>query len=178
MRDCDHHSMELILVSACLLGSPVRYNGSDASPGKSILDQWVQDGRVVSVCAEVAAGMPVPRPLAEIEHSLGGLRVLSAEARVLENSGRDVTKEFVLGANHALRIATERHIRLAVLKEGSPSCGVNFTYDGTFSGNEVPQLGVTAALLRKSGVYVFSENQLSEVTVMGFRLPTSPAGMV
>jgi uncharacterized protein YbbK (DUF523 family) len=167
--------MELILVSACLLGSPVRYNGSDASPRNSLLDQWVREGRVVSVCPEVAAGMPVPSPPAEIERGMGGLRVLSADARVRENSGKDVTNEFVAGAHHSLRIAAERHIRIAVLKEGSPSCGVNFTYDGSFSGTEVPQLGVTAALLRKSGLYVFSENQLSEAAEAIERLEAASA---
>ena len=167
--------MEFILVSACLLGSPVRYNGSDASLGKSLLDQWVRDGRVVSVCPEVAAGMPVPRPPAEIERGLGGLRVLGAEARVREDSGRDVTREFVAGAHHALRIASERRIRIAVLKEGSPSCGANFTYDGSFSGNQVPQSGVTAALLREAGLSVFSENQLLEAAPAIDRLEAASA---
>lgn len=167
--------MELILVSACLLGSPVRYNGSDASPGKSLLDQWVWEVRVVSVCPEVAAGMPVPRPPAEIERGMGGLRVLSADARVREDSGRDVTTKFVACANHALRIAAERHIRIAVLKEGSPSCGVNFTYDRSFSGAEVQQLGVTAAPLRKSRLYVFSENHLSEAAEAIERLEATSA---
>lgn len=106
---------------------------------------------------------------------MGGLRVLRADARVRENSGKDVTNEYVAGAYHALRIAAERHIRIAVLKEGSQSCGVNFTYDGSFSGTEVPQLGVAAALLRKSGLYVFSENQLSKAAEAIERLEAASA---
>jgi uncharacterized protein YbbK (DUF523 family) len=48
------------------------------------------------------------------------------------------------------------------LKEGSPSCGTGYTYDGSFTGKKVVQPGVTAAGLREAGIRVFSEAQLQQ----------------
>lgn len=48
--------MQKVLVSSCLLGNPVRYNGSHASSDSTILDKWVREGRVISFCPELAAG--------------------------------------------------------------------------------------------------------------------------
>ena len=56
-----------VLVSACLLGEKVRYNGADAASGSRILEDWVREGRVVPFCPEVAGGLGVPRPPAEIQ---------------------------------------------------------------------------------------------------------------
>ncbi|MFZ2490208.1 MAG: 2-thiouracil desulfurase family protein, partial [Thermoanaerobaculia bacterium] len=44
-----------VLVSACLLGAPVRYDGRDKKSGDPILERWIEEGRVVSVCPEVLA---------------------------------------------------------------------------------------------------------------------------
>lgn len=153
--------MHRILVSACLLGHPVRYNGLDKKTDDDHLRRWVEDGRVVSVCPEVAGGLPVPRPPAEIAGGAGGAGVLAGRARVIALTGADVTSAFVLGADHALAKAAEHGIRVAVLKEGSPSCGSSYSYDGTFSGARVPAPGVTAARLLAAGIRVFSEHELA-----------------
>ena len=150
-----------ILVSACLLGHPVRYNGLDKKTDDDHLRRWVEEGRVVSVCPEVAGGLPVPRPPAEIAGGGGGAAVLSGEARVIALTGADVTLEFVHGADHALAKAAEHGIRVAVLKEGSPSCGSSYSYDGSFTGARVPVPGVTAARLAAAGLRVFSEHELA-----------------
>jgi len=150
-----------ILVSACLLGHPVRYNGLDKKTDDDHLRRWVEEGRVVSVCPEVAGGLPVPRPPAEIAGGTGGSAVLAGESRVIARTGADVTAEFVRGADHALAKATEHGIRVAVLKEGSPSCGSSYSYDGTFSGVRVPAPGVTTARLVAAGIRVFSEHELA-----------------
>ncbi|MNF07884.1 hypothetical protein D3C80_2081630 [compost metagenome] len=60
----------------------------------------------------------------------------------------------------ALALVRKHGIRIAVLKAGSPSCGNQLTYDGTFSGTKVAGEGVTTALLRREGVLVFSELEL------------------
>jgi len=145
--------VEKILVSACLLGSPVRYNGTDKKSNHPILQRWIDEGRVVSVCPEVLGGLGTPRPPAEIVH-VGGLR------RVTANTGRDVTSEFERGAAEALQQATRHGARVAILKEGSPSCGSTFVYDGTFTSARVDGAGVTTALLRAHGIRVFSEQAL------------------
>lgn len=150
-----------ILVSACLLGHPVRYNGQDKKTDDDHLHRWIAAGRVVSVCPEVAGGLPVPRPPAEIKGGGGGVAVLAGTAKVIARTGADVTAEFAHGADQALAKAAEHGIRVAVLKEGSPSCGSSYSYDGSFTGARVPVPGVTAARLMAAGIRVFSEHELA-----------------
>ena len=150
-----------ILVSACLLGHPVRYNGLDKKTDDDHLHRWIAEGRVVSVCPEVAGGLPVPRPPAEIVGGGGGVAVLAGTAKVIARTGADVTAEFTHGADQALAKAAEHGIRVAVLKEGSPSCGSSYSYDGSFTGARVPVPGVTAARLMAAGIRVFSEHELA-----------------
>ena len=145
--------MQKVLVSACLLGAPVRYNGTDKKTNDPILQRWIDEGRVVSVCPEVLGGLRTPRPPAEIVR-IDGLR------RVRADTGRDVTEEFDRGAADALEQAIRHGARVAILKEGSPSCGTTYVYDGTFTGTRVEGEGVTAALLRAYGIRVFSEVEL------------------
>lgn len=114
------------------------------------------------VCPEVAGGLPVPRPRSEIAGAAGGAKVLAGIAKVVDTTGRDVTAHFVSGAEKSLERAHEKNIRVAILKENSPSCGTHFNFDGTFSGRKVPNLGVTAARLQQAGIHVFSEHQLAE----------------
>ncbi|HEY9104198.1 DUF523 domain-containing protein [Chitinimonas sp.] len=154
--------MQYVLVSACLLGEPVRYNGQGKESGHPVLAQWRTEGRVVAVCPEVAGGLPTPRPPAEIRAGLGGLAVLRGEAPVLAKEGSDVTLAFVHGAEQALALARSKGIQLAVLKEGSPSCGSGYIYDGSYSGTRVVEQGVTAACLQAAGIAVFSELQWDE----------------
>jgi uncharacterized protein YbbK (DUF523 family) len=155
--------MEKILVSACLLGQPVRHNGAHKRSDDEILRRWIEEGRVVAVCPEIAGGLPVPRPAAEIVGGADGSRVLAGEVNVIDFNGRDVSPHFVSGANVALEAARANNIRIAILKEGSPSCGSGYTYDGTFTSTRVPDHhGVTAALLSDNGIRVFSEMQLAE----------------
>ena len=117
---------------------------------------------MVNFCTDLAGGFPVPRPPAEIEAGSGGDAVLDESARVLEDSGGDVTHYFRKGAELALQTARAHGVKLAILKEGSPSCGSGKIYDGTFSGGSVPDRGVTTALLERNGLRVFSEKQTEE----------------
>ncbi|MCA2230145.1 DUF523 domain-containing protein [Nonomuraea aurantiaca] len=157
--------MQRILVSACLMGRRVRYDGGAKTSVDALLAAWREEGRLVPFCPEVSGGLPVPRPAAEIEGGAGGAAVLSGEARVLASDGSDVTAEFVAGARAALEVARSSGIRVAVLKEGSPSCGALAVYDGTFGGRRVPGQGVTTALLEEHGVRVFTEDQIAEAAV-------------
>lgn len=150
--------MEYILVSACLLGQPVRYDGGSHGPFDR-LQQWQTEGRVVPLCPEVAGGLPTPRPPAEIPGG-SGRQVLSGRVPVLNIYGLDVTSAFRAGADTAVRLVGERKIRLAILKARSPSCGNQHNYDGSFSGTLIEGEGVTAAALRQAGVQVFNESQL------------------
>ncbi|KDN99266.1 DUF523 domain-containing protein [Pseudomonas donghuensis] len=150
--------MHKVLVSACLLGQPVRYDGR-ASGHPDLLQQWQAEGRVVPLCPEVAGGLPTPRPPAEIPGGQGAA-VLEGDGQVLTVTGEDVSAQFLAGAQLALALVRRHGIRIAVLKSGSPSCGNALTYDGTFSGTKVAGEGVTTALLRREGLQVFSELEL------------------
>jgi uncharacterized protein YbbK (DUF523 family) len=155
--------MEKILVSRCLLGHRVRYDGGASGPFDS-LQHWLDEGRVVPLCPEVAGGLPTPRPAAEIPGGQGA-RVLDGDAAVVTAEGEDVSAQFLSGAYQALALVREHGIRIAVLKANSPSCGNLLTYDGTFSGVKVRGEGVTAALLKRNGVRVFSELELAEAAL-------------
>jgi len=151
---------EKILVSACLLGRPVRYNGSAKTVTHPALDQWRREGRLVSICPELTAGFSVPRPPAEIAAGQSGEAVLLDGARVIEATGADVTDLYVAGAHAALDLAREHGCRFALLIDGSPSCGSRFIYDGAFAGRKHVGAGVTTAFLRKHGIEVFAETEI------------------
>lgn len=152
--------MDKILISACLLGRPVRYNGSDKLVESGLIDLWRKQGRIVALCPEVAAGFPTPRPPAEIEPGKQGDDVLAGEARIHEQTGADVTSQFRRGADIALATARSHDCRFALLTDGSPSCGTSFVYSGQFDGTPRPGKGVVAALLSENGIEVFAENQI------------------
>ena len=141
--------MQRILVSSCLIGRPVRYDGRAKTSESALLAQWREEGRLVSVCPEVSGGLPVPRPPAERRGST-----------VLTAAGADVTEYFRRGAELALATAQRYGIQMAVLKEGSPSCGSSRVYDGTFTGTSTPGAGLTTELLRSNGIRVFSEEEI------------------
>jgi uncharacterized protein YbbK (DUF523 family) len=150
--------MEKILVSRCLLGHPVRYDGGAHGPF-GLLERWQQEGRIVPLCPEVAGGLPTPRAAAEIAGGQGA-QVLDGHLPVLTLDGEDVTAAFAEAAEQALALVAKYGIRLALLKARSPSCGNRENYDGSFSGTRVAGEGVTAAALRRAGVRVFSEEEL------------------
>jgi uncharacterized protein YbbK (DUF523 family) len=152
--------VEKILVSACLLGAKVRYHGGDAACDHPVLRRWAREGRLVTVCPEQDGGLPTPRPPAEIVGAGGGGAVVARAAVVRTAAGVDVTEAYRRGAERALAVAREQGIRVAILKEGSPSCGSSTIYDGAFSGTRVAGAGVTAALLRANGIRVFNEQEL------------------
>ncbi len=145
-----------ILISACLLGQPVRYDGAGKAFEHPAISRWRSEGRLVTICPEMAAGMPVPRAPAEIENGACGLDVLEGRARVVENTGADVTQAFIDGARRALAFAQEHLCSYALLIDKSPSCGSLSIHDGTFSGITHAGHGVTAALLAEAGIAVFA----------------------
>lgn len=134
-----------VAISSCLLGEPVRYDGG-SKPVPEVIE-LAGKVRACRVCPEGAAGLPVPRPPAE-----------RVGERVVMLGGRDVTREFALGASSCLDRVRGAGATLAVLKEKSPSCGANVVYDGTYSGNLTPGQGVFAALLEKEGICVVTED--------------------
>jgi uncharacterized protein YbbK (DUF523 family) len=133
-----------ILVSACLLGVPCRYDGTGQADARVLA--IAKSRPMIPVCPEQLGGLPTPRPPAE-RH----------DTRVLTRDERDVTAAFARGAQEALRLAKLFSCRIAVLKANSPSCGSGQIYDGCFRGRLIPGDGLTAALLKEEGLTVLSE---------------------
>ncbi|MHB8158198.1 MAG: 2-thiouracil desulfurase family protein [Desulfocucumaceae bacterium] len=149
----------LILVSGCLAGVLCKYNGTYNDIPEII--QMVEGGMAIPVCPELLGGGAVPREPNEIVEG-DGHAVLDGKARVMTPSGLDCTGQFILGAEEVLKIAVKNNIKAAILKERSPSCGSGIVYDGTFTGRKVAGGGVTAALLQRSGIKVYSEYNFRE----------------
>lgn len=153
--------MNKLLISACLLGNPVRYDGRSKPQQHDGLADLVAQDRVIGFCPEVAGGLPIPRPPAEIQAG-DGSAVIAGEARVTTDDGSDVTACFVSGAQQALTLCQQHGIGVAVLTESSPSCGSGRIYDGSFNRIAIPGSGVTSALLMQHGIRVFSQLELDD----------------
>ena len=142
--------MKKILVSGCLNGQPIRYNRTSVDVESEIWDRWAAEGRLVPFCPELAAGFGIPRPPAEI---VGGdaSMVLIGTAAVKEDNGNDVSELFVKGAELAVERALAEGCALAVLTDGSPSCGTTYQYDGSFAGGTRPGLGRDGSAAARPG---------------------------
>ena len=135
-----------IIVSACLLGLPCRYDGK-SKPNKNII-ALSEKYDLIPVCPEMDGGLPTPRVPSERKGDI-----------VLMRDGRDVTANYKRGAEIALRACRDNFVDIAILKARSPSCGKGKIYDGSFSGKLVDGNGVTAELLINNGVTVITEEE-------------------
>ncbi len=135
-----------VLVSACLLGIPCRYDGK-SKPNDLVLAHN-QDFTYIPFCPECYGGLDTPRPPAEIQ----------ADGTVKTKEGVDVTAAYQKGAERAVSLCRDFKIDYAVLKSKSPACGVSSSYDGTFSHTLTARPGMAAAALQEAGIITFSED--------------------
>ena len=150
----------MIIVSACLLGENCKYSGGNNKSENVI--KYLEDKEYVLVCPEQLGGLSTPRNPSEIitDGNKDGNDVLNGCTKVLSNKGIDVTKNFIQGAEKTLKIAKENNVKTAILKAGSPSCGYKKIYDGTFLGNKIQGMGVTAAILNKENIALLDEDDI------------------
>ena len=148
------------LISACLVGEKVRYDGQHSLD--PLLKHLINQQRAIMICPEVSGGLNTPRLPAEI---VGGTAedVLNGLAKVIDQSGQDQTQAFIKGAQNTLALAQQHQISYVILKANSPSCGSRYIYDGTFSGNKILGNGITTALLKQHGFQVLDEIQFLEL---------------
>lgn len=139
------------LISACLLGIPCRWN-KKSKLNKKALNLFLR-GEAVVVCPEILAGLPTPRPACEIKGGDGN-DVLNGTARVVDKTGKDHSSKFIKGARKTLQQVKLNKVTQAILKSGSPSCGVKLIYSGNFNGKKKKGVGVTAAILKKGGIKI------------------------
>lgn len=148
----------MILVSACLLGKNVKYNGGN---NLCWLAKYIDHPKVAAICPETFGNLKAPRPPAEIIDG-SGEDVLQGNAKVQNKNGLDITEEFIDGARQALKIAQEQNAYAAILKARSPSCGVDLIYDGTFTGTTKQGNGVAATLLKQHNIKLYTEETITE----------------
>ena len=139
-----------ILVSSCLLGISCRYDGK-SKPSTEVL-ALAEKYNLVPVCPEIYGGLPTPRTPSE-----------RVGDKTLMRDGTDVTENYLRGANAALSLYRISGAHAALLKAKSPSCGVGEIYDGSFSGTLTARDGVTAELLKKEGIAVFTEAEITDM---------------
>lgn len=139
------------LISSCLVGINCKYNGSNTCNEK--LHTLMLSGQAIPVCPEVLGGLSIPREPCEI-----------VGEKVAGKSGQDYTRQFQDGADKTLQICRTLGISIAILQSRSPSCGYGKIYDGTFSGSFVEGNGITADLLSKNGILVYTESNWNEIT--------------
>ena len=141
-----------VLISACLLGDNVKYSGGNNLTPELVTLLEKYNVKIVKICPECFAGLSIPRVPSEIRGD-----------KVFSKDGRDITEEFLSGAEKTYQIAKRKQVDFAILKERSPSCGSSFIYDGSFSGKVIEGQGLTAKKLSKENIIVFSEENLEEI---------------
>jgi len=147
--------MGIKLISACLCGVNCKYNGKNNLKLNFI--NLLKLGEIIPVCPEQLGGLPTPRTPAEIIGG-SGQEVLAGKCRVITKEGSDVTDNFIRGAYETLKIAKAAQAEIAILKSRSPSCGIDYIYDGSFNKKLRKADGVTAALLKENGIKLLDED--------------------
>jgi uncharacterized protein YbbK (DUF523 family) len=145
--------MEKILISSCLLGQNVKYDGGNNSILENLFIQKLKNlNLLVPICPEVEGGLPIPRVPVELQGQ-----------KAINKNLEDKTIFFQNGAKKALKLAKKHNIKYAILKAKSPSCGSEYIYDGSFSKKIVKGDGITAKILKDSGIKIFSEKELDKL---------------
>ena len=142
----------MIAISSCLVGENCTYKGSNNYIKG--LEELVAQNKAITICPEVLGGMTIPRNPCEIVDQQQGI--------VIDNQGNDKSKEYLLGAQKALKILQDNFVDIALLKFRSPSCGKGLVYDGSFSHQLVSGDGITTKLLQENGIVVYNENEIDK----------------
>ncbi len=145
-------------VSACLLGIRCNWSGDDKYKNDRALELSKVE-TLIPVCPEQLGGLSTPRAPQEIQGGTGE-DVLNGKCKIMNRDGKDVTREFIKGAEETLKIAWQLNIKEFIAKSGSPSCGCGQIYDGSFSGRLIGGDGVTTALLKRNGLRIIPEEEL------------------
>lgn len=146
----------MYIVSACLCGVNCKYSGKNNLNEECV--KLLKENKAILVCPEQLGGLTTPRKPAEVIKD-------GEDIKVVNKDNEDVTNEFLRGAKETLNVAKVSNVKKAILKEGSPSCGCNFIYDGTFSGKKIKGEGITCRILREAGIEVISDEEYSKSNI-------------
>lgn len=142
--------MDKIIVSSCILGNNTKYNGGNNY--NPLVERLKGKYIIIPICPEVMGGLGIPRIPSE-----------RINDRVINKNGDDVTNNYLLGLDKVLKLIENEEIKYAVLKDGSPSCGSKYIYDGTFTGNKIYGMGITAECLSKLGIKIITEKEIEGI---------------
>lgn len=148
----------MYLISACLCGVNCKYSGGN-NLNKDCM-KLLENNEAILICPEQLGGLATPREPSEIRGNTYEI-IQDKKGEIVTRSGKDVTNNFIKGAKEVLKIAKESGIKAAILKDGSPSCGSRYIYDGTFSGNKIKGEGITCKMLREEGIDIISDKEYS-----------------
>jgi len=146
---------ENLLISSCLYGEYVRYDGDHNKINTILLDNLKMKYNLFHFCPEVEGGLSIPRVACEI--------VSTNPLKIIDKNGQETTKEFLKGAEKTLQLCIENNITKAILKANSPSCSSSFIYDGSFRGIKVEGVGATSQLLKDNNIKVFDEYEIEKL---------------
>jgi uncharacterized protein YbbK (DUF523 family) len=165
-----------ILISSCLLGEDVRYDGENSAVAynndltyiqKELFTEILCNNNIYAICPEVSGGLSTPRNKAEIVSRDKPFKITTEE-------NEDVTINFLVGAKNSLDLCNSEKIDVALLKSKSPSCGNFEIYDGTFNGKLVKGKGMTTKLLEENQIKVFNETEIIELAkYLNMTIPTN-----
>ena len=146
-----------VLISACLLGKNCRYNG-----GHSQLNELNKlDVEWIPVCPEESGGLGTPRPSAEMQENAE--TILNGKGKIITNKGKNVTSEFIQGAEKSLQLGLGAEVKIAVLKSKSPSCGIGKIYDGSFTKSLKTGNGIFAHLCHENDIACISSDNINRI---------------
>ena len=146
-----------VLISACLLGKNCRYNG-----GHSQLNELNKlDVEWIPVCPEESGGLGTPRPSAEMQENAE--TILNGKGKIITNKGKNVTSEFIQGAEKSLQLGLGAEVKIAVLKSKSPSCGIGKIYDGSFTKSLKIGNGIFAHLCHENDIACISSDNINRI---------------
>jgi len=149
----------MYLISACLCGINCKYSGEN-NLNEDCLTLLEQD-QAILICPEQLGGLTTPRDPGEIIGDAKSI-ITKGIGKVITKEGEDVTAAFLRGAKETIKIAKASGTLAAILKDGSPSCGCNYIYDGTFTGEKIEGEGITCAMLKEEGIEVISDEEYSK----------------
>ena len=146
-----------VLISACLLGKNCRYNGghSKSTELEEIDVEWIP------VCPEESGGLGTPRPSAEMQGNAAA--ILNGKGGVITNKGKNVTAEFIQGAEKSLQLVSDTEVKIAVLKSKSPSCGIGKIYDGSFTKTLKTGNGIFAHLCHENDITCIPSDNINQI---------------
>lgn len=144
--------MKRVLVSKCLLGDNVRYDGGHCKLRQDHLSRLKSKFEIIPICPEVMAGLGTPRDPIELKNGL-----------VLDKDGNDKTELFIPVQMALEELVKNKQIQFALLKEFSPSCGTKKIYDGSFKGKIINGEGIITTYLLSLGLTVYSEEEIESL---------------